>query len=62
MLDVTLRSPQNIYVDVIILIYSFYLHVTGSSASELVHGNEDIIDLKDEPLEVSYSICEYVRE
>ena len=53
MLDVILRSSENIYVVVITLIYCFSLHVTGSSACELVHGNEDIIDLKEEPVEVS---------
>ena len=52
MLDVILRSSENIFV-IVLLIFSFYLHITGSSACELAHGNEDIIDLKDEPVEVS---------
>ena len=33
--------------------YLFDIHVTGRSASEPVHDNEDIVDLKEEPIEVS---------
>ena len=54
MLDVVLRSSEYIYIIITLLIYLFYLHITGSCASEPVHDNEDIIDLKDEPVEVSY--------
>ena len=40
----------------IAFIYCFDLCIKGSGASEAVPDNEDVIDLKDEPVEVSYCI------
>ena len=43
----------NAYILSYHFIHSFDFHITGSSASEPVLDIEDIIDLKDEPVEVS---------
>ena len=51
-----LRSVECIFVNITLFIYSFDSRITGSCASEPVDENEDIIDLKDEPVEVSYCI------
>ena len=43
-------------VDLDAFTYWFDFLITGSNASEPVHDIEDVIDLKVEPLEVSYCI------
>ena len=40
---------------IITLFYVFDFHITGSSASAPVHNSENIIYVKDEPVEVGYS-------
>ena len=55
-LSAVLRSVEYICVIITFLIFSFDSRIIGGRTSEPVDDNEDIIDLKYEPVEVSYYV------